>query len=101
MSEFTVTLPCGEIWTPQFISAIDREKCIGCARCARVCARDVLALAGVDEEGELIVLGGDEDEDEEYEKKVMTVAKAHNCIGCGACSRVCSKKCPSHAPAHI
>lgn len=96
MSEFTVTLPSGEIWTPRFIRAIDAERCIGCARCIRVCSRDVLALAGVDEDGALIAI--DEDEDAEYEKKVTTVANPGSCIGCEACVRVCAKKCPSHAP---
>ena len=44
MASFSVTLPSGEIWTPRFVTDLNQEKCIGCARCVRVCARDVLAL---------------------------------------------------------
>ena len=101
MSTYTVTLPSGEIWTPNCIAGIDRDKCIGCARCIRVCARDVLALVGVNEDGDLIAIDPDDDEDEEYEKKVMTAAHPENCVGCEACSRVCPKKCYSHAPAEL
>lgn len=93
MSAFTVTLPSGIEWTPSFIDAIDHEKCIGCGRCFKVCLRQVLELRGVDEDGEFV----DEDEDE-YEKKVMTISRRENCIGCQACSTVCSRKCFSHAP---
>jgi len=96
MSHFSVTLPSGEIWTPEFVSKLDQEKCIGCARCVKVCARDVLALVGLNEDGEQIAL--DEDEDDEYEKKVMSIAHQEHCIGCQACSKVCPKKCYTHAP---
>ncbi len=37
--------------------------------------------------------GPDGDEDEEYEKKVMTIARGELCIGCTACARICPKKC--------
>ena len=95
MSAFTVTLPSGVEWTPSFVDAIDHEKCIGCGRCFKVCLRQVLELRGVDEDGEFV----DEDDDEdEYEKKVMTISRRENCIGCQACSTVCSRKCFSHAP---
>jgi Nif-specific ferredoxin III len=99
MADFSVTLPSGDIWTPHFVTTLNHDKCIGCARCIRVCARDVLALAGVDEQGELIAV--DPDDDDEYEKKVMTIAHAGHCIGCEACAKVCPKKCYSHAPATL
>ena len=35
---------------PQFIVAIDKETCIGCGRCYKVCVHDVLAFEEVDEE---------------------------------------------------
>jgi len=98
MSVFSVTLPSGVEWVPQFVKSINVEKCIGCGRCFKVCGRDVLQLMGVDEEGELIAVDPDEDDDEEYEKKVMTVANEKNCIGCEACAKICPKKCYSHAP---
>jgi NAD-dependent dihydropyrimidine dehydrogenase PreA subunit len=28
----------------------------------------------------------------------MTIAHPENCIGCEACSRICPKKCYTHAP---
>jgi Nif-specific ferredoxin III len=100
VAEFSVILPSGEEWTPQFVSGLDQEKCIGCGRCFRVCSRDVLQLMAVNEDGERIAIDAEgDDEDEEYEKKVMTIAHGENCIGCQACSKICPKKCYTHAPA--
>lgn len=99
MPDFTVTLPSGESWVPQFVTSINEERCIGCGRCFKVCSRDVLALVAVDEDGEHVHIDPDDDDDDEYEKKVMTVANAGNCIGCEACSKICPKKCYSHAAA--
>lgn len=99
MAAFSVTLPSGEVWVPQFVADLDQEKCIGCGRCFKVCSRDVLTLVGVDEEGEMIALDPDGDDDDEYEKKVMTIAHAENCIGCQACSKICPKGCYSHESA--
>ena len=92
MSAFTITLPSGVVWTPTFVESIDRETCIACGRCFKVCQRQVLELRGVDEDGEFI----DEDEDE-YERRVMTVAHKENCIGCQACAMVCARKCFTHS----
>ena len=101
MAVFSVTLPSGETWTPKFVTELNQEKCIGCARCVKVCANQVLELAGLTEDGELVLVDPDDDEDEEYEKKVMTIAHQANCIGCQACSKVCPKKCYTHAPANV
>ncbi|HSD36010.1 MAG TPA: ferredoxin III, nif-specific [Rhodocyclaceae bacterium] len=101
MATFSVTLPSGAVWTPKFVSQLNQQTCIGCARCVKVCANNVLELAGLNEDGELIVVDPDSDEDEEYEKKVMTIAHKENCVGCQACSKVCPKKCYTHAPAEI
>ncbi|RZI42977.1 ferredoxin III, nif-specific [Herbaspirillum sp. HC18] len=101
MTAFTVTLPSGELWTPQFVGAINQEKCIGCGRCFKVCARDVLTLVAVNEDGEFVAIDVDDEDDDEYEKKVMTIARKENCIGCEACSRICPKKCYSHEAAQV
>jgi Nif-specific ferredoxin III len=95
-SPVTITLPDGRSWTPKFVQNIDQEKCIGCGRCFRVCGRDVLQLVGIDEDGGVIALELGEDDDDEYEKKVMTVANQINCVGCEACAKICPKKCYTH-----
>jgi Nif-specific ferredoxin III len=96
MTTFSITLPSGAEWTPTFVQAIDEEKCIGCGRCFRVCPRGVLELVGLDEDGQRIALDLDGDDEEEYEKKVMTIAHQDQCIGCTACARICPKKCYTH-----
>ncbi|HAO11555.1 MAG TPA: ferredoxin III, nif-specific [Planktothrix sp. UBA8407] len=83
----------GETWIPKFLQAIDIERCIGCGRCLKTCGRGVMSLRGLNEDGEFI---DDEDEDEEFERKVMTVTNAANCVGCEACARVCPKNCQTH-----
>lgn len=101
MAEFTVKLPGGVLWTPKFVGSINEDKCIGCGRCFKVCARDVLELVGLNDEGERILIDPDDDEDEEYEKKVMTIAHQENCVGCEACSKICPKKCYTHIAAQV
>jgi Nif-specific ferredoxin III len=96
---YSVTLPSGVEWIPQFAKEIEEEKCIGCGRCFRVCGRDVLELVGINDEGERIAVTDDDDDDEEYEKKIMTIAKPENCVGCEACSKICPKNCYTHGPA--
>jgi Nif-specific ferredoxin III len=59
----------------------------------------VLELVGLNDEGERISVDPDGDDEEEYEKKVMTIAHQELCIGCTACSKICPKKCYTHAAA--
>ncbi len=88
----------GRTWVPEYLVAIDAGKCIGCGRCFKVCGRGVMTLKGMTEDGELLDIDPDmDDDDEEFERKVMTLADAGNCIGCGACSRVCAKGCQAHS----
>ncbi len=98
MSHFSVTMPSGKTWEPHFVQNINEDTCIGCGRCFKVCPRGVLELVGLNEDGDRVSID-DEDEDEEYEKKVMTIAHQELCIGCTACSKICPKKCYTHAPA--
>ena len=84
----------GRDWSPAYLLAIDPEVCIGCGRCFKVCGRDVMTLKGVGEDGALMEL--DDDEDDEIEKKVMAMNDPGACIGCGACARVCPPNCQTH-----
>ena len=87
----------GRGWQPDYLVAIDAKTCIGCGRCYKVCGREVMTLKGINDEGEIVAL--DDDEDEDVEKKVMVMNDVGACIGCGACARVCPTNCQSHAPA--
>ncbi|HMV38324.1 ferredoxin III, nif-specific [Plasticicumulans sp.] len=84
----------GRDWQPQYVASIDQETCIGCGRCYKVCSRNVLALMGLNEDDEWV-----DPQDDEAERKVMTIADAGDCIGCQACSKVCPKGCYTHAVA--
>jgi Nif-specific ferredoxin III len=94
MAHLTGLTLARETWTPEFVRAIDLTKCIGCGRCYKVCGRNVLMLKAMNEEGEFV----DDEEEDEIERKVMTIVRAENCIGCKACSRVCPKNCYTHSP---
>ncbi|CAD5376560.1 Ferredoxin-3 [Pseudomonas sp. OF001] len=97
MAETTITgrTRGGAEWTPQFVTALDAQKCIGCGRCYKVCPRDVFDLVDRAE-----LMGEDDDLfDEDDEMKVMVVKDAMDCIGCQACAAVCPKQCHSHAAA--
>jgi Nif-specific ferredoxin III len=100
MAAFSVILPGGGWWTPQFIATIDAEKCIGCGRCFKTCAHEVLQLMAVNEDGDAIAIGED-DADDDYEKKVMSIEHPENCVGCEACGRNCSKRCIRFAAAEM
>lgn len=93
MAAFTGLTFGGKSWIPKFVQKIDQDRCIGCGRCFKVCGRNVLLLKAMNEEGEFV----EDEDDDEIEKKVMTVFNADNCIGCQACSRVCPKNCYTHA----
>ena len=87
----------GRVWEPAYLLKIDAETCIGCGRCFKVCGRDVMTLKGLNDEGELVAL--DDDDDDEIERKVMAMNDAGACIGCGACARVCPTNCQTHGSA--
>ncbi|WP_078709113.1 ferredoxin III, nif-specific [Consotaella salsifontis] len=87
----------GTTYLPKYLIAIDPAQCIGCGRCFKVCGQGVMTLKGVDEDGQFINI--EDEDDDEVERRVMTLARAGACIGCGACARVCTRGCQSHAAA--
>lgn len=91
----------GVPWEPEYLVSINGDKCIGCGRCYKVCSRDVMHLMGVDDGGNLVACAADDDDDEEFVRKVMVLDNAGNCIGCGACARVCPKSCQTHEKASM
>ena len=88
----------GNPWTPEYLTGIDPELCIGCGRCFKVCGRYVMTLKGLNDDGDIVDLD-DEDDDEDIEKRVMALNDAGACIGCGACARVCPTNCQTHEAA--
>jgi Nif-specific ferredoxin III len=93
MGQITGLTRGGSEWLPEFVSALNQEKCIGCGRCFKVCPRNVLDLV----EREL----DDDDDDEDDNMMVMSIANAADCIGCGSCGRVCPKDCYTYAAAAL
>jgi Nif-specific ferredoxin III len=84
----------GRAWEPQYLLSIDAATCIGCGRCFKVCGRNVMTLKGINDEGEIIALDGDDEDD--IERKVMAMEDTGACVGCGACARVCPTNCQTH-----
>ena len=91
----------GASWTPAFVVALNQKNCIGCGRCYKVCPRNVFELIEreIDEDDE-----SDDDYADGFDDDVvmvMTIADAMDCIGCGACTRVCPKDCHTHASSAV
>lgn len=92
----------GSAWEPEYLVSIDGGTCIGCGRCYKVCSREVMHLYGVDDEGEILGLYDEEEDDDfdgELNRMIMVVDNSGSCIGCSACSRVCPKNCQTHETA--
>lgn len=100
----------GEAYTPEFVTDINQGNCIGCGRCFKVCPRDVFDLveredvAGLeaDEYDDYDDYGDDDDDGfSDDTAMVMSLKNAMDCIGCGACDRICPKKCFTHEAGSI
>jgi Nif-specific ferredoxin III len=98
----------GVAYTPEFVMDINQASCIGCGRCFKVCPRDVFDL--IEREGVAAEEADDyEDDYDDYSDNdddgfsddtamVMSLKDALDCIGCGACARICPKQCFTHQP---
>jgi Nif-specific ferredoxin III len=93
----TLSTRDGRDATPEYLEAIDAAACIGCGRCFKVCRQAVMRLKGVDEDGALVDV--DDEDDDEIERMVMVLDDPGACIGCGACARVCAKGAQTHVAA--
>ena len=89
MAFLTATTKGGAAWTPAYIEVIDEEKCIGCGRCFKACARKVLGPE------DLV------DEETDSTRMIMAVVNADNCSGCASCASTCAKGCFSLKPLEI
>ncbi len=96
----------GEEYTPEFVMDINQGHCIGCGRCFKVCPRDVFDLVEREDVAGLEADDYDDDYDDYADDDddgfsddtamVMSLKNALDCIGCGACARICPKKCFTH-----
>lgn len=99
MANVTGVTRGGTEWTPNFITDLNQNNCIGCGRCFKTCPRDVFELIDRDElELDDLELDCDGDDYDDDNTMVMSLKNPMDCIGCEACSRVCPKKCMTHSP---
>ena len=80
-----------------YLTDINAETCIGCGRCFKVCPQNVMALYGVNDEGEILGIVTDDDDDDfdgDLNRKIMKVEHAGACIGCNACCKGLSEELP-------
>ena len=100
----------GEEYVPAFVMDIDQGNCIGCGRCFKVCPRnvfdlvdrdDVEGLESMDDDYEDDDYGDDDDGFSDDTAMVMSLKNALDCIGCGACARICPKQCFTHQPQSV
>ena len=110
MSVITGMTRGGEVYTPAFVIEIDQGHCIGCGRCFKVCPRDVFDLIEREEVEGLTAVDDDDEGYDDYDDgdgfsddtaMVMSLKNAMDCIGCGACARICPKKCFTHEPQSV
>lgn len=91
----------GATWIPAFVVDLDQKRCIGCGRCFKVCPRNVFRLVEREEGESFDAEEWMDDEEDGFSDETamgMSIDDALDCVGCEACSKVCSKNCLVHAP---
>ena len=104
MSNITGITRGGVEWVPAFITDLNQSNCIGCGRCFKTCPRDVFELVDRDDLDLADDVDDDDYDDDGFDDDttmVMSLKNVMDCIGCEACSRVCPKKCMTHAPQSV
>ena len=76
-------------WTPYYVDSLDISKCLGCARCVKVCSQQCLGLESY------------YDEEADTERYIATISNKDLCIGCQACGKTCVRNCYSFQPLDI
>lgn len=77
MSEVVVCQTYGGLsWTPQYVEGINKEVCLGCGRCVKLCVQECLGLESFED-------------DEGTERYVAKIVNKDQCIGCRSCGKIC------------
>ncbi|MDI6812158.1 MAG: ferredoxin III, nif-specific [Desulfitobacteriaceae bacterium] len=88
MTNITYRTYGGHPWIPQYVEAIDLDKCLGCGRCVKICSRGCLTLVSY----------VDEDDTERF---IASIAAKDKCIGCQACGKTCVRNSYTFQPLEI
>ncbi len=70
----------GSPWTPLYVDTFDKNKCLGCGRCIKLCVQKVLGVETYED-------------DEGTERQIAKIDNKNLCIGCQSCGSICVRRC--------
>lgn len=70
----------GSPWTPMYVDTFDKNKCLGCGRCIKLCVQKVLGVETYED-------------DEGTERQIAKIDNKDLCIGCQSCGSICVRRC--------